>query len=161
MHLLSIMGILNIHASFQGCRIKPPASVYRNEKLPRKSHTLLELHQLKAMKPKKTGNQPILHESWSDQTFTILTKSISTFAWSKKKKIYIYMGMALKTLWIVPRWSGRLERGGYVKGHDPEVSKAQIKDPVFMIWHHMSTWVCGLTRGHMERRRDLFQPAQL
>ena len=71
--------------------------------------------------------------------------------------IYIYMGVALKTLWIVPRWSGRLEQGGYVKGHDPEVSKAQIEDHVFMIWHHMSTWVCGLTRGHMERRRDLFQ----
>ena len=26
-----------------------------------------------------------------------------------------------------------------------------------MIWHHRSTWVCGLTRGHMERRKDLFQ----
>ena len=24
-----------------------------------------------------------------------------------------------------------------------------------MIWHHMSTWVCGLARGHMERRRGL------
>ena len=47
----------------------------------------------------------------------------------------IHMGMALKTVWIVPRWSGRLERGGYVKGHDPEVSKAPV---------------CGLVRGHME-----------
>ena len=74
---------------------------------------------------------------------------------------YVHLGMALKTLWIVPRWSGRLERGGYVKGHDPEVSKVQIEDHVFMIWHHMSTWVCGLTRGHMERRRDLFQLDQL
>ena len=24
-----------------------------------------------------------------------------------------------------------------------------------MIWHHISTWVCGLARGHMERRRGL------
>ena len=35
--------------------------------------------------------------------------------------------MALKTVWIVPRWSGRLERGGYVKEHDPEVSKAPTR----------------------------------
>ena len=32
------------------------------------------------------------------------------------------IGMALKSLWVA-RWSGRPERGGYVKGRDPEVSK--------------------------------------
>ena len=25
-----------------------------------------------------------------------------------------------------------------------------------MIWHHMSTWACGLARGHMERRSSHF-----
>ena len=51
--------------------------------------------------------------------------------------IYIYMGMALKTLWIVPRWSARLERGDYVKGNDPEVSKT----PNDMTWNvYVSLW---------------------
>ena len=48
-----------------------------------------------------------------------------------------HMGMALKTLWIVPRWSARLERGDYVKGHDPEVSKT----PNDMTWNvYVSLW---------------------
>ncbi len=52
--------------------------------------------------------------------------------------MYIYgYGMALKTLWIVPRWSARLERGDYVKGHDPEVSKT----PNDMTWNvYVSLW---------------------
>ena len=95
------------------------------------------------------------------QINSMISVYIDTFKKNKFIYIYIYMGMALKTVWIVPRWSGRLERGGYVKGHDPEVSKARIEDHVFIIWHHMSTWVCGLTRGHMERWRDLFQLDQV
>ena len=64
------------------------------------------------------------------------------------------MGMALKTLWIVPRWSGRLERGGYVKGHDPEVSKAPTRRSCF---HHMtsyvymSLWLGQRSHGKVER----------
>ena len=33
--------------------------------------------------------------------------------------------------------------------------RPQLEDHVVMIWHHISTWVCGLARGHMERRRGL------
>ena len=32
-----------------------------------------------------------------------------------------------RTIWIIPRWSACLERGDYVKGHDPEVSKAPTR----------------------------------
>ena len=59
----------------------------------------------------------------------------------------IYMGMALKTVWIVPRWSGRLERGGYVKGHDPEVSKAPSRRSCchdMTSYLYMSLWRRGL-----------------
>ena len=34
-------------------------------------------------------------------------------------------------------------------------ARPQLEDHVFMICHHISTWVCGLARGHMERRRCL------
>ena len=57
------------------------------------------------------------------------------------------------------RWSARLERGEYVEGHDPEVSKAPARRSCFhdmtLLWHQPFTWVCGLTKGRMERRRDL------
>ena len=64
------------------------------------------------------------------------------------------MGMALKTLWIVPRWSGRLERGGYVKGHDPEVSKAPIRRSCFhdmTSYVYMSLWLDQRSHGKAER----------
>ena len=65
-----------------------------------------------------------------------------------------YMGMALKTLWIVPRWSGRLERGGYVKGHDPEVSKAPAGRSCFhdmTSYVYMSLWLDQRSHGKVER----------
>ena len=68
--------------------------------------------------------------------------------------IYIYMGMALKTVWIVPRWSGRLERGGYVKGHDPEVSKAPTRRSCFhdmTSYLYMSLWLGPRSHGKAER----------
>lgn len=33
---------------------------------------------------------------------------------------YAHIGWLQKTLWIIQRWSAPLERGEYVKGHDPE-----------------------------------------
>ena len=60
----------------------------------------------------------------------------------------LYVGMALKTLWIVPRWSGRLERGDYVKGHDPEVSKAP-NDMTRNVY--MSLWLDQRSHGKAER----------
>ena len=68
--------------------------------------------------------------------------------------IYIYMGMALKTVWIVPRWSGRLERGGYVKGHDPEVSNAPTRRSCFhdmTSYLYMSLWLGQRSHGKAER----------
>ena len=68
--------------------------------------------------------------------------------------IYIYMGMALKTVWIVPRWSGRLERGGYVKGHDPEVSKPPTRRSCFhdmTSYLYMSLWLGQRSHGKAER----------
>ena len=48
--------------------------------------------------------------TWNDKIFSLeMIRNII-------KSYNMYMGMALKTVWIVPRWSGRLERGGYVKG---------------------------------------------
>ena len=64
------------------------------------------------------------------------------------------MGMALKTLWIVPRWSGRLERGSYVKGHDPEVSKAPARRSCFhdmTSYVYMSLWLDQRSHGKVER----------
>ena len=58
----------------------------------------------------------------------IMFQGINISHLGKRKIIFKYanhqgdMGMALKTLWIFPRWSGRLERGGYVKGHDPDLT---------------------------------------
>ena len=69
---------------------------------------------------------------------------------------YIYMGVALKTVWIVPRWSGRLERGGYVKGHDPEVSKAPTRRSCchdMTSYLYMSLWLGQRSHGKAERSR--------
>ena len=68
--------------------------------------------------------------------------------------IYEHMGMALKTVWIVPRWSGRLERGGYVKGHDPEVSKAPTRRSCFHVmtsYLYMSLWLGQRSHGRAEK----------
>ena len=67
---------------------------------------------------------------------------------------YMYLGMALKTLWIVPRWSRRLERGGCVKGHDPEVSKAPTGRSCFhdmTSYVYMSPWLDQRSHGKVER----------
>ena len=64
------------------------------------------------------------------------------------------MVMALKTVWIVPRWSGRLERGGYVKGHDPEVSKAPTRRSCchdMTSYLYMSLWLGQRSHGKAER----------
>ena len=64
------------------------------------------------------------------------------------------MGMALKTVWIVPRWSGRLERAGYVKGHDPEVSKAPTRRSCchdMTSYLYMSLWLGQRSHGKAER----------
>ena len=69
-------------------------------------------------------------------------------------EINLHMGMALKTLWIVPRWSGRLERGGYVKGHDPDVSKAPTRRSCFhdmTSYVYMSLWLGQRSHGKVER----------
>ena len=66
----------------------------------------------------------------------------------------IEMGKALKTVWIVPRWSGRLERGGYVKGHDPEVPKAPTRRSCFhdmTSYVYMSLWLGQRSHGKAER----------
>ena len=62
--------------------------------------------------------------------------------------------MALKTVWIVPRWSGRLERGGYVKGHDPEISKAPTRRSCFhgmTSYVYVSLWLGQRSHGKAER----------
>ena len=68
---------------------------------------------------------------WDAKTFQRPPGIVTATGWRNIPRYDIYMGMALKTLWIVPRWSGRLERGDYVKGHDPEVSKP----PNDMTWN--------------------------
>ena len=62
--------------------------------------------------------------------------------------LWTHMGMALKTIWIVPRLSARLERGDYVKGHDPEVSKAP-NDMTWMVY--MSLCLDQRSHGKAER----------
>ena len=108
------------------------------------------------------SNRSAGRAEWNLQHFWVenLLSDVETCSSMKVRRSYhlkVHEHFKVLTCWIVPRWSGRLERGDYVKGHDPEVSKAPLEDHVFMIWHHVPTRVCGLTRGHMERRRDLFQ----
>ena len=90
----------------------------------------------------------ILFERLKLHIFNLLYSFVLQFAVYYLVINNTYMGMALKTLWIVPRWSGRLERGDYVKGHDPEVSKA----PNDMTWNvYMSLWLDQRSHGKVER----------
>ena len=106
-----------------------------------------ELPQKKHKKPSAGFRDcsPVPFSKFYDTILHIIMSKINDAA---------HLGMALKTVWIVPRWSGRLERGGYVKGHDPEVSKAPTRRSCChdMTSHlYMSLWLGQRSHGKAER----------
>lgn len=79
----------------------------------------------------------------------------------RREEVNIKTGMALKpsgsSRGDPDIWNGEVRKGAWSR----KVSKAEFEDHIFMMWHHMFTRVCSLTRGHMKRWKHLFQLDQL